>query len=138
MLRRGAQLRPPGVPGRGHLCHLRALAGDGLYHPPPAARWPHGLRAFARPDLDRAAAGRPFATARAVGVDAEYRQLVNQPFASRRAPRAASSVSAMFWSLCALDMKPASNADGARYTPRFSMPWKKRLNSATSAAVACA
>ena len=38
----------------------------------------------------------------------------------------------------ALDMKPASKAEGARYTPRFSMPWKKRLNRATSAAVACA
>ena len=38
-------------------------------------------------------------------------------------------------SLCALDRKPASNADGARYTPRSSMPWKKRLNAAVSAAV---
>ena len=95
-------------------------------------------RALARPDLDRVAAGRPSAAPRTVGIDAEHRQLVSQPRASRSAPRAASRVSAMSLSLCALDMKPASNADGARYTPRFSMPWKKRLNSATSAAVACA
>ncbi|CAM5440833.1 Succinylornithine transaminase [Rhodanobacter lindaniclasticus] len=117
---------------------LPAAAGHGLHHSPPAARRPHGLRAFARSGFGRTAAGRPPAAARAVGIHAQHRHLVNQPRAPRNAPRAASSVSAMSWSLCALDMNPASNAEGARYAPRFSMPWKKRLNSATSAAVACA
>ena len=35
-------------------------------------------------------------------------------------------------------MNPASNADGARYTPSASMPWKKRLKRSTSQAVASA
>ena len=51
------------------------------------------------------------------------------------ASRAASIVSAISASSCAVDMKPASNADGARYTPRSSMAWKKRLNAAMSQAV---
>ena len=57
---------------------------------------------------------------------------------SANASRATANVSAMSCSLCAADMNPASNADGARYTPRLSMPWKKRLNIALSAAMAWA
>jgi len=36
-------------------------------------------------------------------------------------------VRAMSASECAAETKPASYADGARYTPRSSMAWKKRL-----------
>src|SRR3990167_3735689 len=60
-------------------------------------------------------------------------QEISQPAAtSRKASRAASSVCAISVSPCADDRKPASNADGARYTPRRSMPWKKRLKASRS------
>ena len=36
------------------------------------------------------------------------------------------------------EMKPASKADGARYTPAFSIAWKKRLKRSTSQRVASA
>ena len=39
---------------------------------------------------------------------------------------------------CAADTKPASNADGAKYTPASSIAWKKRLNRAVSHAITCA
>ena len=35
-------------------------------------------------------------------------------------------VASMSASVCASETKPASNCDGARYTPRSSMAWKKR------------
>ena len=57
---------------------------------------------------------------------------------SRKASRAASSVCAISASPCADDRKPASKADGARYTPRRNMPWKKRLNASRSQATASA
>src|SRR5690606_11698867 len=53
-----------------------------------------------------------------------------------KASRAAAMVCSISASPCAEDTKPASKADGARYTPRSSMPWKKRRNAATSQAVA--
>ena len=58
--------------------------------------------------------------------------------ASLNAARAASSVASITPSSCADETNPASNADGARYTPRASMAWKKRRNAATSQAVAWA
>jgi hypothetical protein len=39
---------------------------------------------------------------------------------------------------CAEDRKPASNADGARYTPPRSIAWKKRRNAPASLAIASA
>lgn len=49
--------------------------------------------------------------------------------------RAASMVLSMSSMLCATDIKPASNADGARYTPSSSIRWKKRLKRSTSHAI---
>ena len=49
--------------------------------------------------------------------------------------RAASSVLAMSSSLCAALTKPASYSAGAKYTPRSSMPWKKRLKRSLSVAI---
>lgn len=57
---------------------------------------------------------------------------------SANASRAAASVASITAASCALDMKPASYADGARYTPRCSIAWKKRLKVVMSQAVACA
>src|SRR5690606_13098746 len=54
--------------------------------------------------------------------------------ASLAAARVASTTAAS----CALDTKPASNADGARNTPRPSIAWKKRLKAAVSQATAWA
>src|SRR5262249_9466447 len=48
------------------------------------------------------------------------------------------SVSSISMSLWADDMNAASNADGARYTPRSSAAWKKRLNRSTSDVLASA
>ena len=49
------------------------LMDGGVTDQPPAARRPHGVRAFARRHLHRAAAGQRLAPAgRAVGVDAQY------------------------------------------------------------------
>ena len=42
-----------------------------------------------------------------------------QPPSARFAAAIVASISA---SLCAIDIKPASNAEGARYTPSFNMP----------------
>ena len=56
--------------------HLRAPASDGHHDQPPAARRPHGLRALARSDLGRTAAGWPSAAAGALGVDAEHGNMV--------------------------------------------------------------
>ena len=39
---------------------------------------------------------------------------------------------------CAADTKPASNADGAKYTPSSSMRWKKRLKRSMSQAITLA
>src|SRR5690606_35465864 len=75
-LRQRPPLRPPRPPRRRPLRHRPAPAGHGLHHPPPAARRPHGVRALARPDLGRTAAGRPPAAAGAVGIDAEHGDLV--------------------------------------------------------------
>jgi hypothetical protein len=30
---------------------------------------------------------------------------------------------------CADEIKPASNAEGAKFTPRFNMPWKNFLKA---------
>mmetsp|Transcript_33614 Transcript_33614/g.85112 ORF Transcript_33614/g.85112 Transcript_33614/m.85112 type:complete len:284 (+) Transcript_33614:745-1596(+) len=46
---------------------------------------------------------------------------------------AASMVASMSASVCASDVKPASNCEGARYTPSSSMPRWKRPNLAVSA-----
>src|SRR5690606_33240854 len=48
---------------------------------------------------------------------------------------AAATVPAMSSSPCAVERKPASKAEGARYTPCSSMPWKKRLKRSTSQAM---
>src|SRR5690606_24604236 len=45
---------------------------------------------------------------------------------------AASSVALITASSWAPETKPASNADGAKYTPRISMPWKNFLKRSTS------
>ena len=71
------RLRPSCLRGRGHLRDLREAAGRRRHHQPPAARRPHGLRPLARQYLRRAAAERRRpAAARALGVNAEHRQLV--------------------------------------------------------------
>lgn len=62
----------------------------------------------------------------------------NQRATSANASRAAASVASITAWSCALDMKPASYAEGARYTPRCSIAWKKRLKLVMSHAVACA
>src|SRR5690606_42098788 len=54
------------------------------------------------------------------------------------ASRAAARVASTTVPSCALDTNPASNAEGARNTPRSSIAWKKRLNAAVSHATACA
>ena len=54
------------------------------------------------------------------------------------ASRAAARVASITAPSCALDTNPASNADGARNTPRSSIAWKKRSNAAVSQAMACA
>jgi len=51
---------------------------------------------------------------------------------------AAATVASTSASLCAADTNPASKAEGARYTPSSSMPWKKRLKRSTSQVVASA
>src|SRR5215475_15349844 len=43
-----------------------------------------------------------------------------------KALRDASIVRSMISSVCAVEMKAASNCDGARYTPSSSMAWKNR------------
>ena len=60
---------------------VREAEGRRRHDQSPAARRPHGLRALAGQCLDRVAAeGRALAPGRALGVDAEHRQLVrNQP-----------------------------------------------------------
>src|SRR5205085_479923 len=50
----------------------------------------------------------------------------DSPYA-RNARSAAASVASTTASECAAETKPASKADGARYTPASSMAWKKRL-----------
>ncbi|TCK49084.1 hypothetical protein C8F00_1475 [Xanthomonas vasicola] len=65
-------------------------------------------------------------------------QVPIQRATSANALRAAASVASITASSCALDMKPASYAEGARYTPRCSIAWKKRLKVVVSHAVACA
>ena len=74
----------------------------------------------------------------AVEVEQDDGRRIAHAFATRNASRAATRVCSITASSCAADMKPASNADGARYTPRSSMAWKKRLNAALSQAIACA
>ena len=49
-----------------------------------------------------------------------------------RCSRAAASVASISAAPCAAETKPASYADGARYTPRSSMAWKKRLKRSLS------
>ena len=56
----------------------------------------------------------------------------------RQASRAAAMVAAMSDSVCAALTKPASYSAGARYTPRSSMPWKKRLKRSLSVAITVA
>src|SRR5262249_18413400 len=71
---------------RRHLRDLRAAAATRRDDQPPAARRPHGLRALARRHLDRTAAeGRLAAAARALGVDAEHRRVVDAGRSERRA-----------------------------------------------------
>src|SRR2546427_9333749 len=48
------------------------------------------------------------------------------------AARAAVSVASISASPCAAETKPASYAEGARYTPCSSIAWKKRLNRSRS------
>ena len=59
-----------------------------------------------------------------------YQAAYNYNFANTL--RAASMVLLISSLLCATDIKPASKADGARYTPSSSIRWKKRLKRSTS------
>jgi hypothetical protein len=56
----------------------------------------------------------------------------------RKSARAAAAVASMSRGECAADMNPASNADGAKYTPSASIAWKNRLNRCTSLAMTLA
>src|SRR6185503_16995308 len=62
----------------------------------------------------------------------EQREQPPTHHASAIASSSRFSVSSTSASECADDMNAASNADGARYTPRSSAAWKKRLNRSTS------
>jgi hypothetical protein len=55
-----------------------------------------------------------------------------------KASRAAAMVVAMSAGVCAALTKPASYSAGARYTPRSSMAWKKRLKRAESVLITVA
>ncbi len=57
---------------------------------------------------------------------------IQAPYSLANTRRAASMVLSISSSLWATDIKPASNADGARYTPSSSIRWKKRLKRSTS------
>ncbi len=57
---------------------------------------------------------------------------------SANASRAAAMVASMSASVCAADTNPASNADGARYTPRRSIAWKNLLKRSRSASITSA
>lgn len=57
---------------------------------------------------------------------------------SVNAARAAARVASITASSCCADTKPASKADGARYTPASSMAWKNRLKRAVSQAITSA
>src|SRR5690606_35840584 len=83
---------------------------------------------------DRKAEGRPHAGL----LRCRYWRGTQPAATTLNASRAAASVASITASSCALDMKPASYADGARNTPRSSIAWKKRLNAAVSQAVAWA
>ena len=113
------------------------VAGDGVRRRAHAGtsstRWIGGATAPVS-----ASGSAPACTASVAGCNVVSMRSSRQPLAMRKASRAASMVCAISASPCALDMKPASNADGARYTPRSSIAWKKRLNAAASQAIACA
>ena len=55
-----------------------------------------------------------------------------QAASAANARRAAASVASITASSCVLDTKPASYADGAKYTPSSSIRWKKRLKRSVS------
>src|ERR1700722_2184705 len=81
---RRPQLRPPGLRRRRRLCRLSALDGPRRHDQPAAARWPHGLRAFAGQHLDRAAAeGRGTGAGGTLDHHAECRRLVAIAAAAR-------------------------------------------------------
>ena len=63
------------------------------------------------------------------------RPLATPTQALRKASLAADTVAAMSPVLCAALTKPASYSAGARYTPRSSMAWKKRLKRSLSVAI---
>ena len=63
--------------------------------------------------------------ARVYGVRTSW---VDAGFALALAATIVASISA---SVCAIDMNPASNAEGARYTPSSSMRWKNALKRST-------
>ena len=65
----------------------------------------------------------------------ELRPLATPTQALRKASLAADTVAAMSPVLCAALTKPASYSAGARYTPRSSMAWKKRLKRSLSVAI---
>ncbi len=54
---------------------------------------------------------------------------------TQKASRAAASVASMSAWVCAALTKPASYSAGAKYTPRSSMPWKKRLKAGPSVVI---
>ena len=55
--------------------------------------------------------------------------------AAAKAFSASPTVVAMSSAVCAADTNPASNADGAKYTPASSIAWKKRLKRSLSQAI---
>jgi catechol 2,3-dioxygenase-like lactoylglutathione lyase family enzyme len=87
-LRRSALLRPSRIRGRRHLRAVRQADAGRSHHQPSAARRHDGVRALARPALNRAVAERRSAAAEgAVGLDAQYRALVKRPRRPRLACR---------------------------------------------------
>src|SRR6185369_5883957 len=92
---------------------IRVAAGDGV----------SGLARQRRDTAHEGAADTQDVNVHKGILGAAPRRLVPQ----RSTWRAASSVLAMSSSLCAALTKPASYRAGAKYTPRSSMPWKKRL-----------
>ena len=111
---------------------LKDTAGNGLF-------FEDGARNAVL--IDAGGFGQRPASARPAVVDQHIVQIEQQQF-RRHQPAAislntacaAARVCAISASPCMADRKPASNADGAKYTPRSSMPWKKRLKRSLSVA----
>ena len=70
--------------------------------------------------------------------DGRRRNRCPAPAQAANASRAASIVRSMSAGVCAALMKQASYIAGARYTPRSSMAWKKRLKRSRSVAITAA